>query len=341
MQHLNRGSVCTRIAHLQNPHRLSRPAFTLVELLVVIAIIGILIALLLPAIQAARESARRSTCLNNLKQASLAVINYSDARRSLPPGAHSCCWGSWIVEILPYIEEASLFSAYDQTNKFSADASYRYAGSRNLPVTQKRISTLLCPSDDSALDSTLSGFSGITKHSYVVNGGNTGYTPGDTYTTNPPVSSLNGVNFGGAPFSNEGGPSLKVLYVKPSKISDGLSKTMMLAETVIGDDADVRGFSWWGYGAMFHAYLPPNASQPDVTQSMSYCGNTANPRAAPCTGPYSATSPMTSAARSRHTSGIQASHCDGSARFVSDDIDLLTWRGLSTSRGGEINNVGN
>jgi prepilin-type N-terminal cleavage/methylation domain-containing protein len=322
-----------------NASNFRRRAFTLVELLVVIAIIGILIAMLLPAIQSAREAARRNSCLNNLKQVSLAVLNYNDSRKSLPPGAHSCCWGTWIVEILPYMEEAALFAAYDQTNKFSADANYRYAGARNTPVTKQRINTLLCPTDDSALDSTLSGFGGITKHSYVVNGGNTGYTPADTYNTNPPVNTLNGVTFGDAPFSNEGGTTIKVRYVKTAKISDGLSKTLMFAETVIGDDADTRGFSWWGYGAMFHTYLPPNATQPDVTQSISYCGNTANPLAAPCTGPYSATSPMTSATRSRHTGGIQASYCDGSARFISDDIELTTWRGLGTTRGGEVLNL--
>lgn len=316
-----------------------RRAFTLVELLVVIAIIGILVAMLLPAIQSAREAARRNSCLNNLKQVSLAVVNYADARKTLPPGAHSCCWGTWIVEILPYMEEAALYAAYDHTNKFSPDTSYRYAGSRNTAVTKKKLPGLLCPTDDNSLDSTLSGFDGITKHSYVVNGGNTGYTPRDVYNTNPPVETLNGVRFGGAPFSNEGGTAIKVRYVKPSKISDGLSKTLMFAETVIGDDADVRGFSWWGYGAMFHTYLSPNASQPDVTQSVSYCGNTSNPRAAPCTAPYSTTSPMTSASRSRHTGGVQASFCDGSARFISDDIELTTWRGLGTTRGGELLNL--
>jgi prepilin-type N-terminal cleavage/methylation domain-containing protein len=312
-------------------------AFTLVELLVVIAIIGILIAMLLPAIQSARETARRTSCANNLRQASLAMLNYSSNNKGLPTGAYSCCWGTWIVEILPYIEEAGLSSAYVHINKYNADASYRYAGSRNLPVTSQRISTLLCPTDESDA-STLSGFVGVTRHNYLVNGGNTGVTIKDTYTTNPPSATYNSVTFGGAPFSSEGGPTLKSLHMKLSKITDGTSKTLMMSETVVGQDNDVRGYSWWGYGALFQTYLPPNATQPDVTQSAGYCGDATNPRNPPCTA-MSSSSPMTSAARSRHTSGVQISMCDSSTRFLTDDIDLYTWRGLGTANGGELVSV--
>src|SRR5512136_477151 len=94
-------------------------AFTLVELLVVIAIIGILIALLLPAVQAAREAARRSSCLNNLTQLGLAVQNYEMARRTYPPGTINETGPivnqptgyhmSWLVQILPYMEEGNVF----------------------------------------------------------------------------------------------------------------------------------------------------------------------------------------------------------------------------------------
>src|SRR5882757_5338448 len=88
-------------------------AFTLVELLVVIAIIGVLVALLLPAVQSARESARRTQCINNMKQVTLAVHNYADTfRGTFPVGEYSCCWGTWLVALLPYVEQNSLYEKY-------------------------------------------------------------------------------------------------------------------------------------------------------------------------------------------------------------------------------------
>src|SRR5262245_10197885 len=90
-----------------------RAGFTLVELLVVIAIIGVLVALLLPAVQAARESARRAQCSNNLKQLGLAVTQYGDTYKgAFPVGSYACCYGTWLVALLPYIEQKSLFDNY-------------------------------------------------------------------------------------------------------------------------------------------------------------------------------------------------------------------------------------
>src|SRR5262245_3988843 len=90
----------------------SRRGFTLVELLVVIAIIGILVALLLPAVQAAREAARRSQCINNQKQEALAILNFESAKGGLPVGMYECCWGTWQIGILPYLEETALSAGY-------------------------------------------------------------------------------------------------------------------------------------------------------------------------------------------------------------------------------------
>src|SRR4026209_85045 len=87
--------------------------FTLVELLVVIAIIGVLVALLLPAVQAARESARRSQCSNNLKQIGIATHNYADTfRGAFPVGGYNYGWGTWLVGLLPYIEQQNLYELY-------------------------------------------------------------------------------------------------------------------------------------------------------------------------------------------------------------------------------------
>jgi prepilin-type N-terminal cleavage/methylation domain-containing protein len=92
--------------------------FTLVELLVVIAIIGILIALLLPAVQAAREAARRSQCSNHLKQISLACANFENVRKGLPPHRIADCWGTWAAIILPYCEQSSVVAQWDLRKRY-------------------------------------------------------------------------------------------------------------------------------------------------------------------------------------------------------------------------------
>jgi prepilin-type N-terminal cleavage/methylation domain-containing protein len=168
--------------------RIHRAAFTLVELLVVIAIIGILIALLLPAVQAAREAARRSQCLNNLKQLGVGVHNYHDSKRYFPPGKIACCWGTWQPAILPYLEQEAVAELYQN---FGGDDTTgpRYSTAPNTTnVCIKRFPTLTCPSD-----LPNAPFSNLTNHNYAVNFGNTGHAQQTT---------LNGVKFGGAPFVN-------------------------------------------------------------------------------------------------------------------------------------------
>src|SRR5512138_2950661 len=117
-----------------------RRGFTLVELLVVIAIIGVLVALLLPAVQAARESARRSQCANNLKQIGLGVHNYADTHRTMPAGNIHSVFGSWLVWLLPYVEQQSLFQMYsnDGMNGYP-DTGIRYGTTQNLPVTRTQL----------------------------------------------------------------------------------------------------------------------------------------------------------------------------------------------------------
>ena len=119
------------------PRQKSR-AFTLVELLVVIAIIGILIALLLPAVQAAREAARRTSCTNNLKQISLACHNFHDTYRKLPP---SCYWDetpSWFALVLPFLEGGNLHDAWDFTLRWHRDPQAR--------ARETEVDTYQCPS---------------------------------------------------------------------------------------------------------------------------------------------------------------------------------------------------
>src|SRR5271170_4954855 len=133
----------SRSHHLSLAKRKGRRGFTLIELLVVIAIIGLLIALLLPAVQAAREAARRSQCVNNLKQLGLAVQNYSDVNGALPPAAATGPeWSnnfSMKARVLPFLDQAALFN--------SLNMSYFQLAAQNATNLTTMVGTFLCPSD--------------------------------------------------------------------------------------------------------------------------------------------------------------------------------------------------
>ncbi len=139
---------------VQHRQRLIRSfrGFTLVELLVVIAIIGVLVALLLPAVQAAREAARRTQCQSNLKQVTLAILNYTSAfNGKLPPGGITngpCCSTrskeNWAILILPHMEQQALYDQY-RFDLFNEDPL-------NLPVLQQILPSYLCPSDEDTLE---------------------------------------------------------------------------------------------------------------------------------------------------------------------------------------------
>jgi|SRR4051794_6919396 prepilin-type N-terminal cleavage/methylation domain-containing protein/prepilin-type processing-associated H-X9-DG protein len=303
------------------------PGFTLVELLVVIAIIGILVALLLPAIQAAREAARRGGCINNLRQETLAIHNYNSAKGSLPPGLHECCWGTWQVAVLPYLEETALRSGY--VNFGGPRGSLWYYDGPNADVVSKRIAAATCPSD--RISTPFSFGPLMTKHNYVVNFGPTGLQ-NTNYEVLPEggwdqVPVFNGVTYDGAPFE-----SRKAIPLK--RITDGTSKTLLLSEVIQGENYDIRGLTWWGDGAGFSTYLAPNSSQPDVSVFASYC-DAPDGDLRPCVQ-QTRHNPEMYAARSKHPGGVNVAMCDGSGRFVADSIDLSVWRALSTSHGHEI-----
>lgn len=315
--------------------------FTLVELLVVIAIIGILVALLLPAIQAAREAARRAQCVNNLKQLGVAMHNYHDTYKELPPGSISCCWGTWQMFILPFLEEQQLGDLYEFLPKTATghDPDYAYYSLllshnppiRNLEVVRTRIATLTCPSDEPQIDvgdSTRTG-SFATFHNYVANYGNTNHIGWDYLVPSKPAY----VKYLGSPFVGEDSKVEGPPRTKFKKIVDGLSKTFIASETVQGRDGDLRGFTWWGWSAAFETFATPNASDPDVLQQAAYCKpNDPNP---PCTG-QAGGSLFRATARSRHPGGVNAAMCDGSVQFVVDNVDLATWRAASTAKGEEV-----
>src|SRR5213082_2396057 len=126
-------------------------AFPLVELLVVIAIIGVLVALLLPAVQSAREAARRTQCSNNLKQLALAMTQYADTYKgAFPVAEYSWGWGTWLVGLLPYVEQKALYDNYKGFGGINAsggiDTNLVYSANANLPVTTVKIQAYTCPS---------------------------------------------------------------------------------------------------------------------------------------------------------------------------------------------------
>ncbi|RCS41198.1 DUF1559 domain-containing protein [Bremerella cremea] len=295
----------------------NRNAFTLVELLVVIAIIGVLIALLLPAVQQAREAARRMQCSNNMKQIGLAMHNYHDTYNSFPAGAYGCCWGTWQVSILPYIEQKNLYENYNITDKYATSES-RYSGSDNTDVTRVRLDALTCPSDIPNAP-----LSSITSHNYAANYGNTGYAQ---------QADLNGVIFGGAPFEYVSGGSNEFYGFKD--VVDGTSNTLLVGEVLQGQKTDLRGFSWWGDASSFTAYLAPNSTEPDRIYSSSYCNNLPQLNL-PC-AVSSTAAPTMFASRSRHPGGVQVTLCDGSTRFVAETIQINIWRSLATTHGKEV-----
>jgi prepilin-type N-terminal cleavage/methylation domain-containing protein/prepilin-type processing-associated H-X9-DG protein len=323
--------------------KIRRSAFTLVELLVVIAIIGILIGMLLPAVQQVRAAARRTQCQNNERQIALAMFNYESAYGKLPYGSIGAAEGTWVVWLMPYIEQGTLAGLYDQNE--------RYYHPNNQDVVKNGIATYQCPSDGSQIvDPAGSGaFHGIRKMNYVVNLGNTGWwndvivngryrIPPPAEQADDPYASGTPVIYQGAPFTLEGNLDDKIQFGLESLV-DGTSNTLMISEVIQGIGGpgwDLRGLAYWGYGAGFSTIILPNADLPDRMQSTSYFINEPpNPPAAL----FDADHPIMLGARSKHPGGVNVCYCDGSTHFVSDTVDIIVWRAMSTAKGGEVESI--
>jgi prepilin-type N-terminal cleavage/methylation domain-containing protein/prepilin-type processing-associated H-X9-DG protein len=327
-----------------------RRGFTLIELLVVIAIIAVLIALLLPAVQAAREAARRAQCVNNLKQIGLAVLNYESANATLPPGEKGCCWGTWGVFILPYVEQSALYNAWNTAGSNvpsggAADSFLRYAGQANTTVTFSQLNAYVCPSDPSGGKQRTNSSRYMN---YVVNYGQTDQAQTTTYNLPSPVNPAIIATFRGAPFSDIGSPNVddtgyvlgfnKLPTQTIASITDGLSNTLCASELRIAspqNDNDLRGFFWWGPSASFNTILPPNSTYQD-TMGNGGCA-VQNP---PCNTGYTPTGAAAATvylgARSYHPGGVNASMCDGSVKFFKNSVNIVTWMALGTSQGAEV-----
>jgi prepilin-type N-terminal cleavage/methylation domain-containing protein/prepilin-type processing-associated H-X9-DG protein len=341
-----------------------RPAFTLIELLVVIAIIGVLIALLLPAVQSAREAARRAQCVNNLKQIGLALHNYVTFANVFPPGrvnshiaGHGNCWGAY-SQLLPQLDQAPLFNATNFLLPPEIEPTLPEAAG-NSTAFEAFLSTLLCPSDSAAVLIRV-GAGQYASHNYSM-------CTGNFYSIVPlPAAPL-------ADFPNG------VLYensaTRFAEISDGTSGTVAVAETIrslpgatyannplnvflvtgnnsttgppLTSDADyvslclslppsttqfqgTRGVRWH-YGAPGHSLYnhrrPPNDTRPDCRGGLPHSNRS---------DPLWSWLSHNIAARSKHPGGVNALFCDGHVQFVKDSVNLATWQALGSRSGGEV-----
>ena len=299
-----------------------RAAFTLVELLVVIAIIAILIALLLPAIQQVREAARRSHCTNNLKQLTLALQNHHDAKGRFPPGGitkGTCCstksYTNWAIEILPYIEMASLYKQYRQ-DKYNEDPE-------NQVVRETSVPTFQCPSEmgvdslekpDSGPGGTWSGQSGINyrRGSYrAMSGRSEGSTWWDTDQNTAAKRHWRGA------LHTTGMNGLEAENIK--NIIDGTSNTLMLGETSTMSHQNRRTFWAYTYGPYIHSAATPQERIFWVDYDRCIAASGAGGEN-PCKRGWG----------SFHPKGLQFSFCDGSVTFISNEIDLETFCRLAT-----------
>lgn len=304
--------------------RIKKHGFTLVELLVVIAIIGILIAMLLPAVQAAREAARRMQCTNNLKQWGVGMQLYHDAYGVFPYGTISgeklvvngdqpgrgvyptagqngeYRRQTFVIALWPYIGQQSLYDAYD--------FRFNFPNIQNRAVITSQVPMYHCPSDPGAMMWRANEYT-HARGNYVVGWGN-----GTFLQTEP--------EFTGAPFSMN-------KQTRISDMTDGTSKTAFMSEVLkplVEEHFDFRGgiMNDDQSSAQFMTVNTPNAGI-DSTVCVD------KERPAPCQlGPTTYLS-----ARSYHPGGVNVLCGDGSVHFVGDDIDLYVWQTLGATKSGQ------
>ncbi len=298
-----------------------RHGFTLIELLVVIAIIAVLVAILLPAVQQAREAARTTQCKNNIKQIGIGLHNYHETHGLMPfatvtrwngnnsiPGSGTLQRQGWFHMLLPYVEQAAMYNLIApkiETNTFAGD----------WPESQKPIATFQCPSDPLGPKIGNQGFHGnfILCHGSTAGGANNTYNSSD-------------------------GMFYPLSRTKLTDVKDGTSNTAMVSELKLSRDGgpaspgqstcgsphDIRGRynNTQHGGTLFTTMRPPNTPIGDL---MEYCSGTFD---APCRGCTAGVSEVH--VRSHHTGMANVGMADGSIRSVSDNVDQALFAALGT-----------
>lgn len=319
------------IKRVQRPaYQSGRNAFSLVELLTVVAILGVLVALLMPAIQAARETARRSTCTNNLRQLGLALQNYHAAHKRFPPGrgAPLPLVFSTHAYLLPFLEAGSLESQVDFASpptSFTVGPTF-YDGAPNHNAATQSVAVFLCPSDEQQGQIAGSSFgatnyaanagSGVLSSGNIVDADGVFFTGSEIAFRNLVRGSSHTVAFSerllgpggihGSPAPDESARLMRELPLSsdPSEAS--------CAEASSGEWFTERGSKWilGNYGNTLYNHLyTPNAAAVDCMNMTQQKGLLT--------------------ARSNHPGGVVVQYCDGSQRFVADDIQLEAWRELA------------
>ena len=313
--------------HSSEPAR--RGAFTLVELLVVIAIIGILIALLLPAVQAAREAARRMQCTNNLKQIALALHNYHDTHRALPFGSGGrigtpgyAIAGTWPAMILPFVEQRSLYDLFDF--KVAMDDA------ANAEAVRTVVAVYICPSDpqgsEPVLDNRAPGYNNPATAMGIWYPGCMGPTHMDhcDFCEDQEPSATNwccqGYNFGSTANGSIAAGTFAGVFGRYPKsvrfrdIADGLSNTLMAGETLPAhcqwNSAYAPNFSTTSTNIPLNTMEDPEGSTDNWWRTCGF--------------------------KSRHPGGANFAMADGSVHFLPETIDFRLYNGLGTRDGGEV-----